>query len=368
MKILLLEPYFTGSHAAWANGLAEHSQHTLKILSLPGRFWKWRMHGGAVTLARQFMATDFAPELLLATDMLDLATFLALTRAKTAHLPAAIYFHENQLTYPWSPTDRDVARNRDKHYGFINFTSALAADAVFFNSGYHRQSFLDELPRLLKNFPDFNELAAIQHIEAKSSVLPLGLNLRRFDAHRPDPPEKTGPPLIVWNHRWEYDKNPADFFAALLALAGQGLEFNVAVLGENFKRRPKIFEQARRQLGERVVQFGYAADFAAYAGWLWQADVLPVTSYQDFFGASVMQACYCGCLPLLPPRLAYPELIPAELHPRYFYADVDDLVGRLAAAITNIAQTRQHSLRPIAAQFDWQALAPRYDAALAALG
>ncbi len=134
MRILLVEPYYTGSHAVWAEGYAQYSQHHIDILSLPGRFWKWRMHGGAVTLAQKFLASDLNHDFILATDMLDLTTFLALTRTKTAHVPTAIYFHENQLTYPWSPDDRDVAQKRDKHYGFINYTSALAADAVFFNS------------------------------------------------------------------------------------------------------------------------------------------------------------------------------------------------------------------------------------------
>ncbi|MDX1521413.1 MAG: DUF3524 domain-containing protein, partial [Anaerolineae bacterium] len=134
MKILLIEPYYTGSHAAWTDGYAKYSQHQVDILSLPGRFWKWRMHGGAVTLARKFLASTLRPDLILATDMLDLTTFLALTRERTSGIPTAIYFHENQLTYPWSPTDRDIPLNRDKHYGFINYTSALAADAVLFNS------------------------------------------------------------------------------------------------------------------------------------------------------------------------------------------------------------------------------------------
>ena len=137
MKILLIEPYFTGSHAAWAKGYAQHSQHHIDILSLPGRFWKWRMHGGAVTLARKFLQSDLAPDLILTTDMLDMTTFLALTRHRTANIPTATYFHENQLTYPWSPTDRDIAQKRDKHYGFINYVSALTADAVLFNSQYH---------------------------------------------------------------------------------------------------------------------------------------------------------------------------------------------------------------------------------------
>jgi hypothetical protein len=207
VRILLIEPYFTGSHAAWANGFAQHSQHQIDILSLPGRFWKWRMHGGAVTLAQEFLASDVTPDLILVTDMLDLTTFLALTRDKTANIPTAIYFHENQLTYPWSPDDRDIGQQRDKHYGFINYTSALAADMVLFNSVYHQESFLAALPNLLKHFPDYNELNTVIQIQEKSRVLSLGLDLQRFDQSKPiESDEQASPasnPLIVWGHRWE---------------------------------------------------------------------------------------------------------------------------------------------------------------------
>jgi glycosyltransferase involved in cell wall biosynthesis len=359
VKIFLLEPYFTGSHAAWAEGYARHSRHQIEILSLPGRFWKWRMHGGAVSLARRFLAANAAPNLILATDMLDLTTFLALTRRRTANIPTAIYFHENQLTYPWSPTDRDIAQKRDKHYGFINYVSALAADIVLFNSRYHRQSFLAALPKLLKHFPDHRELGGVAQIEAKSRVLPLGLDLQRFDAFKPDRPREK--PLLLWAHRWEFDKGPQEFFRALTVLSERGLEFELAVLGENFKQRPDVFLKAEKSLAKHIVQFGFVESFADHARWLWQADIVPVTSNQDFFGASIVEALYCDCFPLLPRRLAYPTIIPATEHAYYFYNDFDDLLGRLSAAITNIEQTRRVSLRPVAARFDWQTQRDAYD-------
>jgi glycosyltransferase involved in cell wall biosynthesis len=234
MQILLIEPYDTGSHAAWMRGYQRHSAHDVTILSLPGQFWQWRMQGGAVTLARQFLAGDYQPDVLVASDMLNLATFLALTRTRTAAVPAALYFHENQLTYPMGPRQR-----KEVHFqlGFMNYASAMAADAVLFNSRYHQTAFLDALPRLLKHFPDYTELDSVALLRDRSSVLPLGLALQRFDAHRTS--RETGrPPLIVWNHRWEHDKNPRPFLNALARLAGEGVDFEVALTGENFRQDP----------------------------------------------------------------------------------------------------------------------------------
>ena len=361
MKICLIEPFHTGSHAAWAKEYARASRHQVELLTLSGRHWKWRMHGGAVTLARQFLASGCEPDLLLASAMLDLTTFLALTRKKTAGLPTALYCHENQLTYPWSPTDADPGQRRDAHYAFINYSSALAADAVLFNSRYHLESFTEQLPGFLRTFPDHNELESLPLLAAKSAVLHLGLDLRRLDLHRPEGPKTADkPPLILWNHRWEYDKGPEEFFAALYRLQEEGLEFELAVLGESYRKFPPVFVEARRRLGERIVQFGYADSFADYARWLWRADILPVTSNHDFFGASVVQAIYCRCTPLLPRRLAYPEHLPAALQERYLYDGFEDLLGRLRQELRSPSRATG-DLRAHVARYDWGALAGRYD-------
>jgi glycosyltransferase involved in cell wall biosynthesis len=359
MKICLIEPYLTGSHAAWAEEYARFSRHQVELLTLPGRHWKWRMHGGAVTLARRFLAQQTDCDLLLASDMLDLAVFLALTRSRTARLPSALFLHENQLTFPWSPDDNDPRLQRDAHYAFINFTAALAADAVLFNSVYHRTAFFEELPGFLGGFPDQRELASRPALEQKSRVLALGLDLARLDQHRIERDTRQRP-LLLWNHRWEYDKNPQEFFDLLFRLQQEGFDFEVAVLGEAFRSVPAVFEQARRRLGERVVRFGFVDSFADYARWLWRADLLPVTSQHDFFGASVVQAIYCGCQPLLPDRLAYPEHLPEELRASCLYHDSDELLACLRQALSGRAEPPA-ALRHHVSRYDWSRQAPAYD-------
>ncbi|MBN1681879.1 MAG: DUF3524 domain-containing protein [Anaerolineae bacterium] len=366
MRILLVEPYNTGSHAVWMRGYQAHSRHEVDILSLEGQLWQWRLLGGAVTLAERFLDRGAVPDLLVASDMLDLTTFLALTRPVTARLPTAVYFHENQMTYPVGPRQK-----LQQHYAFINYTSALAADAVFFNSAFHRDSFLDELLRLLKHYPDHANLHTIEHITARSSVLPVGLDLRRYDEYRPttprDPASLRGParpPLVVWNHRWEYDKNPAPFFEALYRLAGEGIPFKVALVGENVRREPVEFEEARRRLGNRVVQYGYMESLADYARLLWDADIVVSTSNQDFFGISVVEAVYCGCWPVLPERLNYPALVPEDWHDHTLFRVDAGLAGRLRARLTD-PQPAPPALRAHVAAFDWRTLAPHYDAAFA---
>ena len=355
MDIWLVEPYHTGSHRAWAEGLQAHSRHRVRLLTLPGRFWKWRMQGGAVTLARKARARPDQPDMLLVSDMLNLPVFLTLAGQPLADLPVALYFHENQLTYPLQPGEK-----RDLHYGFINLVSALRADRVLFNSAYHLEEFFDELPRLLKHFPDFTELWTVESLRGKSQVLPLGLDLAQFDRCRLDHP-RTGRPLILWNHRWEYDKNPEAFFRVIYQLADEGLDFGLVLLGESFRNLPAEFLAARERLPGRIVQFGYADDPADYARWLWQSDIVVSTALHEFFGAAIVEACYCGCFPILPRRLSYPELIPPEHHRSCLYDDERHLLDLLRSAVQDIETTRAFSLQEAMASFDWQQMAPRYD-------
>ena len=98
-----------------------------------------------------------------------------------------------------------------------------------------------------------------------------------------------------------------------------------------------------------------------YAAWLWRADILPVTSIHDFFGASVVQAAYCNTQPLLPNRLAYPEHFPAALHERFFYRDFEELVRRLVELCRNIKKVRQIQLQPLVERYDWSFMAREYD-------
>ena len=358
-KILLLEPFFTGSHQAWAEGWQQFSQHEIKIISLPGRHWKWRMHSGAVTLAQQFMDMDFQPDLIVATDMLDFSAFLGLTSTKSANIPTAIYFHENQITYPWSATDPDVALKRDNQYGFKNYTSALIADKVFFNSRYHQTSFLSALADFLTQFPDYQGLDNIPVIQSKSEVLYLGVDLQRFN--RIEPKEKLDAPLLIWNHRWEYDKNPETFFRTLFQLKSEGLAFKVAILGEKYKKSPAIFQEAKKILSTEIIQFGKAKRFETYAEWLWLGDILPVTNYQDFFGQSVVEAMYCNCFPILPKRLAYQEHIPEIEHARFFYTNDALFYQLLKKAILNIDQIRKERPQSFVKHYDWCILAAIYD-------
>jgi len=324
------------------------------------------MHGAAVTFAERLVEGSGPWDLFLITDMMDAALFASLVRRRFPGTPIALYFHENQLDYPWSPRDNDKAQGRDAHYVFINYASALAADRIYFNSEYHRRSFLDGLPAFLRRYPDFQNTETVDAIRRKSATLPLGLELGALDEARPANPRRSARdrprPRMLWNHRWEHDKRPLDFFRLMERLLERGFDFDLVLLGQRSRELSGAVREARDHLAPKILHDGPVDAFETYASWLWHADILPVTSRQDFFGGSVAEAVHCGCHPVLPRRLAYPEHLPGA---PVFYDDEDGALSLLENLLSSGAWRRPFDGAGRMRAYDWQERIADYDEKLA---
>jgi glycosyltransferase involved in cell wall biosynthesis len=369
MKVLALEPYYGGSHRAFLDDWSAHSRHAWTILGLPPFKWKWRMRHSAYTLAEQVRERIEAGEhwdLLFCSDMLDLAAFRGLAPAGLRQIPSIAYFHENQLTYPVRHESE-----RDYHFGYTNMTTALAATRVWFNSAFNRDSFLDALPAFLKRMPDYQPLDAVERIRGKSSIQPQGVRALPSRGER-----QPGPLRILWAARWEHDKNPRLFFEALGQLRSRGVDFRLSVIGENFRDVPDVFALAKKRFGDRIDRWGYQPTRADYEAALQAADVIVSTADHEFFGVSVVEALVAGAWPVLPRRLAYPELLsavdPGEAE-SFFY---DGTAGGLADRLRRLAcrleagdlwQGDPRRAARAVARFTWPHLAPRLDDAVESL-
>ncbi len=359
MKFLFIETFSIGSHALFASGLADHSSHTIDIMAMPGENFRWRMLGAAVYMA------DNIPSLatydgVIVTDLFNLADFKALTGPKCP--PVLLYFHENQLTYPRPGKDRSVLM-----LGMINISSALAADRILFNSKTHQDDFLNAVPEFLNRGKDFRPAGVAEKIREKSRVLYPGIALPPGLA--PDLPKQTDPPLIIWNHRWGYDKNHPLFFEVLEKLQDQGFDFRVALMGENFGMIPDEFHRAQERFGDKIVQFGYVPSRTEYFNLLKQGTIVISTSIQENFGMSVIEAMIMGCLPLLPNRLSYPEILPEAFHDPFLYKNKYDLIEKLARVLSD-AKAYEETRKRLASEmrsFLWENAAPGYDRVLEAL-
>lgn len=344
MRALLIEPYASESHRRLLDGLQRRLPLEFERIEMPPRKWKWRMRGAALHLVPELERRPPA-DVLFCSAYLALTDLVALGPEWVRRARKVVYFHENQFVYP-----KRLDQEWDFHFALTNVTTALAADAVAFNSRYNRDSFFEALPVLLKRFPDFRPLWVTETIAARSRVLPVPLDSTEFE-NLPRP-HREGPARIIWNHRWEYDKNPEEFFAALYQLDQSGVDFELAVMGQQFQDRPPVFDEAEKRLAHRIVQWGHLSSRAEYLASLAAADFVVSTAIHEFFGVAVMEAVRAGCTPVLPRRLAYPELFPEE----YFYAD-GDLAGTLHRRIDGLSRVRSTDPRPLTAFWEW----PRWE-------
>jgi glycosyltransferase involved in cell wall biosynthesis len=356
VRVYLLSPYHTGSHRQWAEGYRSASRHDVVLVTHEGRFWTWRLTGGFVTMAQELrdaLARHGPPDALLATSMLDLAGLLGLTRREVGGTPVALYLHENQVTYPQSGRTRTEA-----FHGLINWAAVLAADSVAFNSEFHRESFFSAVPGLLRSFPDRSHEELVGAALASSRVLPVGIDLQRLDP----PAERGGPLRLLWNHRWDDDKDPGSFLAALEEVLADGHDVRVVLAGERFAGQADRYAAAVDRLGDAVLSAGHLPE-ARYCEALRRADVVVSTARQEFFGVSIVEAVYAGAMPLLPDRLVYRERVPAELAERCLYRGLRALVAglRWAARHPDEARAIGAGLRPLMRRYDWSVLAPVYD-------
>lgn len=364
---LFVEPFYGGSHRSFAEGLAEHGGHDLDLLTLPGREWRRRMRLGAQLLIERAEGLPGPYDFVIVSDMLDLPTFLALSRPRFAATPVLLFMHENQLTYP-----RLRGTRLNSWFGQINYLSALAADRVAFNSEYHRDDFLGALDRLSREPNNWLDRAAIEVIRAKSGVLPVGVDLASLKPQLIHPAAARPPraPLVLWNHRWEFDKAPEAFVRAVTKLAGEAIDFRVAIAGSRGDNPSRAMLSLPEVLGERLVQFGHVESRKDYARLLREADLVVSTTRHEFFGISTVEAMFCGCLPLVPNRYNYPAIIPEALHGDCLYeteAEFGEKLGRTLRALTAAGEVPEQSraaLRTSAVRFGWEVAGPLWREAL----
>lgn len=332
--LAFLEPYYSGSHKYFADGLKKLFPEQIQLFTLSGQHWKWRMHGAAVTFADQIAASGKCFDTVVAASLTDTALLKSLLLPYMPKCRFMTYFHENQLAYPWSEKDKEPEK-KDMHYAFINFTSAMVSDLSLFNSEYNRESFFSALEGFLRAFPDNRLTGKIDALYKKSEVLYPGINLIPKLEKR-----QNGKLRILWNHRWEYDKGPEEFFDLLFRLKESGIKFELVMAGEEKKSTPPVFRDSLVKLKNEIISVGYVADYDEYERLISSCDILPVTSRHEFFGISVLEAASAGVIPLLPKRLSYPEIFPPEKFGRIYYDN-----GKLFDIIKCFSESRDFSMR-----------------------
>jgi glycosyltransferase involved in cell wall biosynthesis len=347
-RVLILEPYYGGSHKYFLTGLQKSVAADYLLFTLPARKWKMRMQLSAPWFVEQIKALPIGDQYfdtVLCSTFVDVAVLRALlSRVEGWNNRAKIltYFHENQFAYP--VRYKETAQHQ---FVSINFYSALASDRLAFNSEYNQESFLAGCRSIQKVAGDMKFPGMIKEISEKSRILYPGVEFGDIDNIQWK--RSTDIPVIVWNHRWEHDKNPQSFFRALNIIKSRGIDFRLIILGQSFATSPGCFARAKRQFKDEIIHYGYVPSYQEYIELLGKGDIVVSTAHHEFYGISVIEAVRAGCLPVLPNRLSYPELFDDQ----YMYND-DSLAESLAGAIKNSCRLTREAACAMTKRFSWE--------------
>jgi len=324
-KILLLSAYRSDSHAAWADWLQQQPQVDWRVLELPGRYFRWRIRGNPLSwqMPLSEILQHWQPDRVLATSMVDIATLRGICPA-LASVPVDYYFHENQFAYPVSHQQHSSLDPQ-----MVQIYGALAADRLLFNSHFNRDTFLAGIDQLMAKMPDQKPDALAQMLLPKCQWLPVPVEAIHHD-------QRSVEGLIVWNHRWEYDKAPQRFVEILRRLKHRGVSFSLALLGHRATRTPEALQTIVAEFADDIVVNGRVSR-DEYCSWLGRAQVVVSTADHEFQGISMLEASSAGAVPVVPDDLCYAEQYP-DSH-RYPPGDIEQAASLIERALAHELST-----------------------------
>lgn len=331
------------------------------VLSLPPRHFSWRIRGNPLhwgLAERATLSQDY--QLLIATSMVDLATLRGLV-PNLAGIPTLLYFHENQFEFPQDRQQHSLLEAQ-----MVSLYSALAADALAFNSAYNRDSFLAGCDALLGKLPDFVPSGIVTGLAEKAYVLPVPLLTIEAGSAAGWPARPSEQSLrILWSARFEHDKGGEGLYRILESLERTELDYQLALTGQQFRHSPEVFSRIYADFRHRLVQFGFVESEAQYRALQNGADLVLSTADHEFQGLAVMEAVAGGCIPVVPDRLVYRELYPDAFRYQSDPLQPDREATSAVALIRHLAANRPSTLDMDG--FSVDTLGKRYRAVIKAL-
>nr|XP_054591015.1 glycosyltransferase-like domain-containing protein 1 [Nothobranchius furzeri] len=351
--VLLLEPFYGGSHKQLIDLLKENIP-SCSVFTLPAKKWHWRARTSALFFS-QTVPTCSSYRVLFSSSVLNLCELVSL-RPDLARLKKVLYFHENQLVYPVRKS-----QDRDFQYGYNEVLSCLLPEhkRTRHPCSEKRSEDDDIIRKRGRQSQDDDVIRQSSLLRPPCGSKTIGTPVREVASAA-----QVKPLHIVWPHRWEHDKNPELFFNTLLRLKEKLLDFHVSVLGETFTDVPEIFSLARVSLDSNILNWGFLPSKDHYLQVLCDADVVVSTAKHEFFGVAMLEAVHCGCFPLCPKALVYPEIFPEQ----YLYSTPEQLCKRLQELCRRPDLAREHITMVDTSLYSWTSLKTQFQSLLTSDG
>ncbi|XP_060785231.1 glycosyltransferase-like domain-containing protein 1 isoform X3 [Neoarius graeffei] len=357
MSVLLVEAFYGGSHKQLMDLLQEGIDDCV-VYTLPAKKWHWRARTAALHFMQAIPSSQsysLVADAVLFNSAFNMDSFLSsissFLKTMPDHRPKGL----EQLIRPKCRVLYFPIR-------FPDVTRFLPEHKLLLRQAQPQRNISSQDSRKYPETAAASSTTSRTEKEQRSESDAEELEHRLVSKWSSDPERGMPRPLhIVWPHRWEHDKDPELFFQTLLKLRERELSFEVSVLGETFTEVPGIFSEAKEQLARHIRHWGFMPSKEDYLRTLCQADVVVSTAKHEFFGVAMLEAVHCGCYPLCPKALVYPEIFPGS----YLYSTPEQLFKRLQGFCKHPHLARQHVLQVNTGRFSWDALGQEYRSLLA---
>ncbi|XP_016052014.1 PREDICTED: glycosyltransferase-like domain-containing protein 1 isoform X3 [Miniopterus natalensis] len=360
MSILVIEAFYGGSHKQLADLLQEELEDCV-LYALPAKKWHWRARTAALYFSQNVPGSE-RYRILFASSVLNL-TELAALRPDLGKLKKILYFHENQLVYPVKK-----CQERDFQYGYNQILSCLVADVVIFNSVFNMESFLTSIGKFMKLIPDHRPKDLESIIRPKCQV--IYFPIRFPDVSRFMPRHKTTHLQKMLSLTGHGGAAPS---LDLPPQQEQGSSENLLCNVESGSGPCDVAQQGNlgsSRMQESCSKTCISSDTSSFRhGENKQNlhDILSGAADEEQRPLHIvwphrwLEAVYCGCYPLCPKDLVYPEIFPAE----YLYSTPEQLSKRLQNFCKRPDIIRKHLYKGEMAPFSWAALRGKFRSLLA---
>jgi len=214
----------------------------------------------------------------------------------------------------------DLSSFRDDPLDLVNLNTASAATELWFNSSYHKRTFLIRAAALVDRHPELSNRSPIPNISSKSRYMPPPVDLSLVHEIESEKIRRDPGKLFVETR----DADIQLLNDAFAYLRERALAFAAVTVGPVDDLDPSV---PRTTVSEHDERAQIRAMFAC--------GVVTSTKTEAASDYQVVRALAAGCRPVLPDGGTYPEILPQALHPSCLYdVSYEGLAEGLTEALT----------------------------------
>ncbi|HEX8915743.1 MAG TPA: DUF3524 domain-containing protein, partial [Humisphaera sp.] len=313
-----------------------YSRHRWTVLKLPPRRMERRLTAAANWFSEQLSRHWVGRlDLLFTSEAMNLASLLRLM-PQLAPYPSVVYFHHNQLP----DLSSRLSGREDSPLDLVNLNTAQAATEIWFNSAYHRQTFMILAQALVARYPELSARDPMPGVAAKVRTFAPPIDLNVVHGLAAGEPIARDPRTVYVETR---DADVSLLNAAVVRLRQLNVPIRFVTVGPVVSLDPGV---------DRLTVSEY--DEVGQARAMLGAGIVLSVKPEAAIDHQVVRALAAGCRPVLPAGGVYPELLPEKLHKSCLYDVFPDRLADKLSVVTGPSAVpwRPEDARPALRPFD----------------